>query len=251
MNRWALFIDVEGFSKIYPKDMVHALMPIRSIMEGIFHVGNRVCPESPNRLFAHQIGDGFIIVSEFAESSPEFPLALGIFLLRGVLLAGGMGKCAISHGDFADIKGCCPKIIRDNCDKSGTVRLGRGLMRIFPVMGSALINAYRLGNRASGSLLLIDSDLVASLPTGVLVTRTTDDYQIVDWIHANFPELTQIGSKTGKNHPDTVTLEGLVRRYVNEHRASLPDRWVENTLILNGLCSKTISSAQQAAPADR
>lgn len=235
VSRWSIFIDIEGFSKIYPDNMVQALMPLCSIMKAIFSVGNLVCPESPERLFAHQIGDGFIIVSESSERSPELPLALGIFLLRSTLLAGGMGKCSISQGDFSDIKGCYPEIILNNRDASGTVRMGRGLMHLFPVMGSALINAYRLGNRESGSLLIIDSILAASLPKRSVVTKTTDDYQVVDWIHTNTPEIKEIETKTGIQHPKVGRLEEKVRLYVDSNCSSLPKEWENNTLSLNGI----------------
>lgn len=235
MKRWAIFIDVEGFSKVYPEEMMNALKPLVSIMEGIYQVGNLVCAESPDRLFAHQIGDGFIIVSEFAEGSSRFPFALGVFLLRTALLAGGMGKCAISTGDFANIKDCYPKIILNNCDRSGTVRLGRGLMRIFPDMGTALINAYRLSNRESGALLLIDSDFCASLRTETVVTKDASDYLVVDWIHTESIDICEIEEKTKVKHPSAEDLSTLARLYVNKHRVNLPKKWVANTLGLNGL----------------
>jgi hypothetical protein len=204
-------------------------------MEAIFNVGKQICPETPNRLFAHQIGDGFIIVSEFSERSPEFPLALGIFLLRSALCAGGMGKCSISQGVFSDIKGCYPKIIQENSDDSGTVRMGRGLMRLFPVIGTALINAYRLANRESGSLLIIDSTLSESLPTESVVSKTTDEYIVVDWIHTNTPETKEIETKAGRNHPNVETLEEKIRLYVDSNCNSLPEEWKNNTFSLNGM----------------
>lgn len=70
MNRWSLFVDIEGFSKFYPEQMSQALHPFCDMMEGIYSIGSAVCPDTPHRLFAHQLGDGFIIVSEFAERSP-------------------------------------------------------------------------------------------------------------------------------------------------------------------------------------
>jgi hypothetical protein len=70
MNRWSLFVDIEGFYKIYPEHMSQALRPLCNLMEGIYNIVCAVCPDTPHRLFAHQIGDGFIVVSEFAERSP-------------------------------------------------------------------------------------------------------------------------------------------------------------------------------------
>ena len=234
MARWALWIDIEGFSRIYPRDMVQALLPLRALMEGIYHLGNAVCPESPYRLFAHQIGDGFVVVSEFAERSPELPVAIGAFLQRHILLSGGMGKCAISQGDFSDIQDCYPDVICENADNSGFLRLGDGLMSIFPVMGSALINAYRLSNRESGSLLLLDSDLPGPLPSGAVASKTTNDYSVVDWVHISTPEIAEIETKTGIQHPAAANLERLLRDYVTSNSSSLLSPWITNTLTLNG-----------------
>jgi hypothetical protein len=233
MERWSLIIDIEGFSKIYPDDMVRALKPLRSLMEAIYNVGKYICPESPKRLFAHQIGDGFIIVSEFSECSPELPLALGIFLLRNILIGGGLGKCAISQGHFSDIQGCYPKSIIKNIDNSGTVRIGRGIMRVFPVMGSALINAYRLSNMESGSLLIVDGDFLKSIPEGSVISKSTDDYKIIDWIHSNTTEIKEITNKTKVTHPDEISLEESVRKYIKENDESLPEVWTKNTVELN------------------
>lgn len=36
-----------------------------SQMEGVYLVGSLGFPKSPNRLFAHHIGDGFVVVSDF------------------------------------------------------------------------------------------------------------------------------------------------------------------------------------------
>lgn len=208
-------------------------MPLCSLMEGIYYIGTNVCPDTPNRLFAHQIGDGFILVSEFAERSPEFPLAIGVFLLRQILLAGGMGKCAVSQGKFGDITGCYPDLIRNASDDSGIIHLGAGLMRLFPVMGSALINSYRLGKLESGSLLLVDSDL-GPLPSDAIVLKATSDYFVVDWVHTQTKELSEIESKTGIKHPSDKRFEDLVKDYMSLYGSSLPPNWSTNTLRLNG-----------------
>ncbi len=233
MNRWSLFIDIEGFSKVYPEHMSQALLPLCNLMEGIYKIGCAVCPATPHRLFAHQIGDGFIVVSEFAERSPEMPIAIGIFLLRHILLSGGMGKCTISQGEFSDIKGCFPKIIRDKMDGSATVRIGGGLMHLFPVMGSALINSYRLGKNESGSLLLLDSDLSQQFPSGVVVSKTTSTHYIVDWVHSSIQEIDEIMKKTGIVHPTPEETVHLIKEYIEKNKEGLSTDWIHNTLSLN------------------
>ena len=47
-------------------------------------IGERCYPESPDRRFAHQTGDGFVIVSEFGTASLRVPAAIAIALLRHV-----------------------------------------------------------------------------------------------------------------------------------------------------------------------
>ncbi|MBU0704303.1 MAG: hypothetical protein KKC18_10610 [Chloroflexi bacterium] len=235
MDRWALFVDVEGFSSIYPENTVAALSRLRALMEGIYYIGNRVCPATPQRLFAHQLGDGFLVVSEFGERSPELPLAIGVFLLRCVLLAGGMGSCAIAQGESADIRGCYPDIVREHLDPSGTVALGKGIMWVFPVMGSALIDADRLSKRETGAVLLLDGALADRLPAGVVVTKRAAQHIVVDWIHTETPEMCEIETKTGITQPHGAALEERARRYLSEYGADLPRAWIENTRTLNQL----------------
>lgn len=233
MERWAIYIDIEGFSKVYPQDSISALKPLRSLMEGIYHIGSKVCPETPNRLFAHQVGDGFVIVSEFAKRSPELPIAIATVLMQKVAIAGGVAKSAISKGEFSDIKGCYPDVIRENADDSGLIRLGRGLMRVFPVMGSALINAYRLSDQESGSLLLLDSYLAKNLPKGTIITKETKEYQIIDWIHSNTREIEDIKQGTNSKLKATSELEDIVRKYASNINSSTCSNWAQNTLSLN------------------
>lgn len=236
MNRWSLFVDIEGFSKIYPEHMSQALRPLCDMMEGIYSIGSAVCPDTPHRLFAHQLGDGFIIVSEFAERSPELPIAIGVFLLRHILVSGGMGKCTISQGDYSDIKGCFPEVIRSNMDQSGEVRIGSGLMRLFPVMGSALINCNRLSKIESGSLLLLDSDMPERFPAGVVVSKAASTHYVVDWVHSTTQEINEITAKTGIVHPKANEIERLIRVYISRNSDGLPPNWIQNTMDLNG-CS--------------
>jgi hypothetical protein len=236
MDRWALYVDIEGFSSEYSRNLVRALRSLCAVMEAIYYIGACVCPESPNRLFAHQVGDGFIIVSEFAERSPGLPVAIGIFLLRCTLLAGSIGKCAVSQGEFADIQGCYPDVISNNLDDSGVgVPLGNGLMTVFPVMGTALINSHSLMKGKTGSLLIVDRDLAASPPAGAVVTEATCHHYVVDWIHTAMPEIAELESKTGIWHPSAEHLAERLRAYLGSHQAALHAAWVDNTLRLNGL----------------
>lgn len=69
MQRWAIYIDIEGTSKIYKHNEVQFFASVNALLDGICRIGSQVYPESPNRLFVHQAGgDGFFIISEFAQT---------------------------------------------------------------------------------------------------------------------------------------------------------------------------------------
>ena len=101
MNRLAIYIDIEGFSERYLRKEVEMLKLLGVLMDGIYQIG--VFNSARWRLFAHQIGDGFILVSEFGMASSENAVAVATVLMRLVLSVGGFAKCGISEGKFGDI----------------------------------------------------------------------------------------------------------------------------------------------------
>lgn len=137
-KRWSIYIDIEGFGALYEKEDT-VWRALRELMEGIYLIGTNYCPETPGRIWAHQSGDGFIIVSEFEDSSLEKPTAIAIALLRHVASIGRFAKATISEGTFSDITACYPKIIQNAPRHGDAVCMGGGLMTIYPVMGTALI----------------------------------------------------------------------------------------------------------------
>jgi len=66
MCRWAIHIDMEGFSNLWDKED-QILLSLGELMRAIFRIGRKCFPASPERLFAHQLGDGFLIISDFPE----------------------------------------------------------------------------------------------------------------------------------------------------------------------------------------
>lgn len=83
IGRWAINIDLEGFGHLYDKEDL-VLLSLCELMEGIYRIGVRYYPESPDRIFAHQLGDGFVIVSDFPEDTLDRPVAIALSLLRHV-----------------------------------------------------------------------------------------------------------------------------------------------------------------------
>lgn len=240
MNEWAIWVDIEGFSQIYPRDSVKAFKLLGALMTGIYIAGNTACASSPNSIFAYQTGDGFIIGSEFGLDSPRLPLGICISLLKLVALSGGCAKCAVSTGNMADIQGCYPKIIQDHADKSGCVPMGFGLMTTFPVMGTALINAHNLSTRESGAVLIWDRHIAISNDDKTFITKEDHDYLLIDWVHSASEQAENILIASGANGPPG-RIEAFLLNYVKD--TSLTDKWRFNTLKYNRLeeeCSRRL-----------
>jgi len=212
MERWAINIDIEGFGTTYEKS-AQGLSSLQALMEGIYFIGNKWCPDSPERIFAHQLGDGFIIVSEFGRESIEVPIILAIALMQRVLFSNGVAKAVIAEGDFADIQGCFPKCIRDVSTGDNRIRLGRGLMTTFTVMGTALIRAVKLAEKSpTGSLLIIPKSFQTRLPPEIHPVTTDDpDLLSIDWVHTKMKLLEQVQQIAGLPRLDSYQLD-LVKK---------------------------------------
>ena len=118
-------------------------------MDAIYRIGTYVYPdersETGERLFVHQTGDGFAILSDFHEYSLERPIAIATALMRYVVAStGNFASASISEGGFADISNCYPEELRRCLNGGSRTNLGSGIMTLFPVMGTALIRAYKL-----------------------------------------------------------------------------------------------------------
>lgn len=230
MDQWSIYIDIEGFSSTYAKD-TQAVLSLGALMEGIHSLGSRCYPESPHRLFAHQLGDGFVIVGEFGRPCLEQPITVAIALLRAVLSTGGVAKAAISEGKFADIVGCYPKTIQDlyNCAEGGAFPIGGGLMTVLPVMGTALINSFKLlhsEQTPSGSLLILSKSLAPRIPTGVSF-QDEGAFTLIDWVHTSYEVLSTIISKARLSYPDETEMKAALKRYIE--RNEVKKDWTDNT----------------------
>jgi hypothetical protein len=227
-HRWAIYIDIEGFSVLYDLETT-VLAALSDLMEGIYAIGTKCYPESPDRLFAHQTGDGFVIVSEFGAASLEVPVAIAIALLRHVAARGRFAKASIGEGDFADIQGCYPRCIREARSDGDTVRLGDGLMTIFPVMGTALIDAVAVQKRApSGSILTVETGKRSRLPSDCIIRETNDPHIMsIDWIHSNLPLVTQLQQRAELHNPTPEQIEAIFGQYCLERQP--PAHWIDST----------------------
>ena len=86
-DRWAIYIDISGFGALWEQGD-KALWSLGQLMLAIFRIGRRCYPEPPDRLFAHQLGDGFVVVSDFHEPCLERCTAIAVALMRHVAASG-------------------------------------------------------------------------------------------------------------------------------------------------------------------
>ena len=228
MKRWCIYIDILGFSQFWECDECQALHSLRELMRTIYRIGVKAYPEEPQRLFAHQMGDGFAIVGEFGEESLERPIAIAIALMRCVAATGTLAVSAIAEGDHADITGCYPREVTDSSE-SGIVRLGMGFMTLSKVMGTAFIRAYRLhGDAPSGPFLAVSANHRDRIPDGLTV-RSTESRKgtsllSIDWVRAELALLSDIQHRAGIDTPSPCELVQRIQGYCNQYEC-IRDKW--------------------------
>lgn len=226
-NRWSIWIDVEGFSNLYRKNSTEALHHLNELMASLYRIGIHVFSESPDRLFIHQFGDGFIVVSDFPEREPNRPLAICIAIMRHLLKKGVVTKAAIAAGDWGDISSCYPEEVIKVAQDRRFLRIGQGIMTIIPVMGMALISSHKLSGSDSGALLLLDTSSFSGLPNNIICKSGTAN--TIDWIHSEFPDVNDICKKASLDILSNKEAEDLIISYIKKNSNGLPMNWVERT----------------------
>lgn len=238
-QRWGIFIDVEGFSKLWSRDDLglRALMHLTTL---VFRIGDQAFPDVPQRLFAHQGGDAFYITSDFHEHSLDRCAAIAIVLMRGMLEKGFVARAALAAGAVADYAGCRPLEVREAAvrdDDSDLVRMGQGLMTLQPVLGEGIINAVGLDKRVKlkGSLVIVAEGARERLSDG-FVRRPIEEYpgvMALDWVHSASPLIEDIARTIGYGNGAPADFRDLLRAYVADHRLS--EIWCGPTLRYAGL----------------
>jgi hypothetical protein len=226
-GRWVIYIDLEGFGSLYGQED-QVLLSLGQLMEGIFRIGTCCFPESPDRLFAHQLGDGFVIVSDFPEDTLERPIGVALALLRHVARSGRFAKAAVSEGQFADIRSCYPRAVLDAAVDGGSIALGHGVMTLFPVMGTALIRAFGVTkNCPSGPLLAVAGAARDRLPVGLRLHEVPEhDLIVIDWVHSESGLATSIAKEAGLNSPSPKDMSEMLTAYCKEQ--NITKQWAEN-----------------------
>jgi len=232
-NRWAIYIDVEGFSENYEYSedrKTFAILSLAELMDSIVKIGTQCFPGDrdknfSDRLFAHQFGDGFIICSDFPEQDATRAISIAVAIMRHMIIKGYATKAAISTGDMSDIKGCYPKSVRDTDD--GRVYLGMGLMTIISVMGTALTKAHKLSSTQKGAVLILDEHLAKlDLPDGIKMKGSSG--RCIDWVYSNLPMSVEIAQSAGLATGNSQTLVEKLSSYCKQEPIP-PSSWIEAT----------------------
>jgi hypothetical protein len=225
-DRWALLVDVEGFGAKWD-DTMEAFRGLNALMQAIYWIGERAYREPPERLFAHQFGDGFLLVSDFHEDSLSRAALVGLALLRYVLSRGATAKAALAEGDLSDIVGCYPEEIRRQPDRSHIV-FGSGVMTVFPVMGTALINAVALAKRSpSGPLFTVDSTNRSRLPADIPIRTAENGVLSLNWLSPEIPALDALQTAAGMARYSKWERLAQLRAYISKNNG-LSERWRHN-----------------------
>jgi hypothetical protein len=225
-DRWALHVDVEGFGARWD-DTSEAFRGLNALMQAIYWIGEKVYREPPDRLFAHQFGDGFLVVSDFHEVSLHRAALVGLALLRHVLSRGATAKAALAEGELSDIVGCYPEEIRNQPDRSHII-FGSGVMTVFPVMGTALISSVALAKRSpSGPLFTVDSANQHRLPPGIPIHTAKNGVLSLDWLSPELPDLDALQAAAGMACQSKAERAAQLREYISKNDG-LSDRWKNN-----------------------
>jgi hypothetical protein len=238
-QRWGIFIDIEGFSKLWSQDNL-GLRALIHLTRLVFRIGDQAFPDVPERLFAHQGGDAFYVASDFHETSLDRCAAIAIVLLRGMLEEGFVARAALAAGSIADHASCRPPEVRAASvreDDSSLVRMGQGLMTLQSVLGEGIINAVGLDKRVKlkGSLAIVAESARERLSDGFIM-RPVDGFPGVlalDWIHSVSPLIGDITRAIGFGGADPADLSDRLRAYVADH--SRPEIWSGPTFRYAGL----------------
>jgi hypothetical protein len=235
-DQWAIHIDAQGFGAKWD-DTMEAFRGLNPLMQAIFWLGERAYPEPPERLFAHQIGDGFLVLSDFHEQTLHRAMLISVALLRHVLSHGATARAAIAEGGLSDVRGCYPPEIRRQISKDN-ISFGRGVMTVFPVMGTALINAVCLEKRSpSGPLLTVAASNLDRLPGDVSTIKVSESVVAINWLRSGPTGLCDLQKAARlKSHSEQERIKQL-RDYIAANEG-LTDQWKENAaryLLSNGI----------------
>ncbi|MCP4202433.1 MAG: hypothetical protein GY769_10935 [bacterium] len=219
-----MWIDVEGFDSVYRSNEAKALSHLAKLADAIHAIGDKAFSGEKERLFAYGLGDGFLVQPDWDRPEGERSIAVAVALMCHMISKGCAVKAAISAGEIADITGCFSAAANSGA-------MGTGLLKIFPVMGTALTSAYKLSTTVHGAVLALDAAIFSAVPKGVRVTSSAP--LLVDWVHSRWPAVTRLSETAELKLPEPRQAEQFLRAYVEAN--DLTPRWIESSLKSNAV----------------
>ncbi len=246
---WAIYADVEGFSNFMSLDDGHTinrgLIGLQRLTTALWKIGSLAYPgkdpAAPSeRLFMHQFGDGYLVWPDSYEDQVERPLLICIALMRCLISQNIAIKATISTGSLSDMLGVFAHDIRDHIDRCGVARLGSGIMTFTPALGTAVSNAYKLGDRLRGAQLIVDHRAIARVELPSWLRWSTapntgnESWSALDWTHGTCPHLVELCRTADISCPDPANAQRALVNYMQVPPVPSPE-WRESTLRVAGL----------------
>ncbi len=151
------FVDVSGVSSFLQKKQDGKVMSLFYALGNCLHaVGDYSSRNNLGRLFAYQMGDGFMVQYDNVKYSPrnckgnaDTMARLAIVLVLYYLVKHqGVLKVGLAEGDFFGLSESGYKFVKqENVNHGSSFRCGQGLIYLLPVTGNLLARAYGLTTR--------------------------------------------------------------------------------------------------------
>ncbi|NVK40811.1 MAG: hypothetical protein HWE39_06165 [Oceanospirillaceae bacterium] len=241
-NRWSLFLSIDAYGAGCGPES-ELLVSVDHLMQAAFRMGRYGCPKHPHQLFVLQCGDGFLIASEFHETSLERCACIATALMRHLAAEGRWTRGAISEGELVDQQEAEPPELRASLVEDHTYSLHMGLMNTSPVMGTALIRPLSIDRTAPpGPLLWIRQSRTSRLGPNITVRSAEGvaGLAAIDWVHLQSPLLDKLSLAAGLQHEPVERLEQKLADFCRI--SPLPKSWIDSVGSLLRIPSLTQSA---------
>lgn len=233
MTELALYIDIEGFGLKFEnggkKSFIDLTNDLHSLGQNIF-----------SYLSIIQFGgDGFLIKENLSyENKISRFIDLSVALLQIITLRGGTGRVQISNGYMSDISGLYSNEIQKEIQSNNQNILGGNnynIMLINPVIGTSIINCYKLKG-PKGPLLLVDNNLKEMLETEKIAFETLSYGKCTKYevLNINWLKSKNENTELILNHFNfkSIDVEEALTNYIETNALGLTNEWRSSALNL-------------------
>lgn len=229
IKKIALYIDIEGFGNKIKNGEKN---PFIDLTNDLYFLGRSHLSYLSIIQFG---GDGFLIKEnvKYYNKISRF-IDLSAALLQIITIRGGAAQVKISHGYMYDISGLYSDEIQKEIKDNNQNILGgseNNIMLINPVIGTSIINCYKLKG-PKGPLLLVDKHLREKLDSESILYETYEEDEVlsINWLdhrNENTERYLQHLNLNSENIKETLIA------YINNNNG-LNTEWKENAWKLIG-----------------